>query len=170
MYVKRLLTIPLMAIALTHPGQETNASAEPHAAERVQIQQLIERFKAAVVAKDGSALRGMFLPDSSWLMALDEASLVKLRARKPEVRPFMPDTYEHFATFVSTATKPIEETFDQVHIETDGTIGMVYFDYRFLTGGKLSNRGTETWQVVHTDHGWKISAMLYSVLADDAHR
>jgi hypothetical protein len=78
----------------------------------------------------------------------------------------MPGNYEQFAKFVSEAPKPIEETFRNLRIETDGTVGTVYFDYQFLADGKVQNHGVETWQLVHTKDGWKISAMLYSVIMD----
>jgi hypothetical protein len=70
---------------------------------------------------------------------------------------------------VGSFPKAIGETFDNLRIESDGTIGSVYFDFRFLQDGKPLNRGVQTWQLVHTEDGWKISAMLYSVMLDDNH-
>lgn len=160
-----LSALLLVALPLAAPLHAKNADA--HAVDRIQIQQLVERFKGAIVAKDGQAMRGMFLPGGSWLMAMDKAALAKVRLKKPDAPQFAPDNYENFAKFVGNAPKPIEETFDDVHIETDGIVGTVYFDYRFLVEGKSTNHGTETWQLVHTDDGWKISAMLYSVTLDD---
>jgi hypothetical protein len=142
-------------------------ASEPEAGtDRMQIQQLTEQFKGAILAKDGAALRGMFLPGGSWLQGLDKASMAKLLAKHPEAKQFMPGNYEQFAKFVSEAPKPIEETFRNLRIETDGTVGTVYFDYQFLADGKVQNHGVETWQLVHTKDGWKISAMLYSVIMD----
>jgi hypothetical protein len=154
-----LVVVPLYA----------NAAADPHAEDNAQIQQLIEHFKGAIRTKDSAALRGLFQPGGSWLQGLDTASLAAVHAKEPKARQFEPGHYEQFAKFVGAAPKPIEETFDNVRIETDGTVGTVYFDYRFLEDGKQSNHGVETWQLVHTDQGWKISAMLYSVILDDMH-
>jgi hypothetical protein len=38
----------------------------------------------------------------------------------------------------------------------------------FLIDGKRNNVGSETWQLVHTGDGWKISAMAYSSYPDRA--
>ncbi|WP_430392243.1 nuclear transport factor 2 family protein [Dyella sp. 20L07] len=158
-----------LASSLVVPLHAEQAMADSHTMDRAQIQQLVDRFKGAIIAKNGDAMRAMFLPGGSWLQGVDKASLAKVRAKKPDAKQFAPGNYEQFATFVGTAPKAIEETFDNVRIETDGTIGTVYFDYHFLMEGKSQNHGVETWQLVHTDDGWKISAMLYSVILDDIH-
>ncbi|ULU23182.1 nuclear transport factor 2 family protein [Dyella terrae] len=112
-------------------------------------------------------MRGMFLPGGSWFQGLGETSLAAVRAKKPEAWRFNSGSYEKFAKFVGTSPAAIEETFDNVRIETDGTVGTVCFDYRFIADGKQTNHGMETWQVVRESDGWKISAMLYSVIMDD---
>ena len=149
------------------PLHATEHAVGSHAADSSQIQQLVERFKGAIRAKDGETMHSLFLPGGSWLQGLDKASLAKVRTREPKARQFIPGNYEQFAKFVGSSPKPIEETFDNVRIETDGVVGTVYFDYRFLADGKVTNHGAETWQLVNTDDGWKISAMLFSVVLDD---
>lgn len=149
------------------PAHAKDATPDIQAASRTQIQQLVEQFKAAIKAHDGEGIRKLFLPGGSWLQGLDEASWNQVKGKKPEARQFMPGDYQKFSQFVGSATKPIEETFDNIRIETDGTIGTVYFDYTFLESGKPTNHGAETWQLVRTPEGWKISAMLYSVILDD---
>lgn len=149
------------------PAHAEDAAAEAQAASRAQIQQLVEQFKAAIKAHDGDALSKLFLPGGSWFQVLDDGSWQKVKAKKPEAQQVTPGDYQKFAQFVSKETRPIEETFEHVRIETDGTIGIVYFDYGFLASGKPTNHGAETWQLVHTPDGWKIGAMLYSVVLDD---
>lgn len=165
--MKYALFVLLLAASLAIPLHAGEAASGAHAADQARIQQLVERFKRAILTKDAEAMRAMFLPGGSWLQGLDEKSLAQLRAKKPAARQFAPGSYEPFAKFVGSTPKAIEETFDHVRIETDGTVGIVYFDYQFLTDGKPLNHGVETWQVVHTDDDWKISAMLYSVAMDD---
>lgn len=156
-----------LATSLATPLHAGEAATDTHAADHARIQQLVERFKGAILTKNAEAMRAMFLPNGSWLEGLDKKSLAQVRAKKPAAQPFSPGNYEQFAKFVGSTPKAIEETFDHVRIETDGTVGIVYFDYRFLIDGKPLNHGVETWQVVHTDDDWKISAMLYSVSMDD---
>ncbi|HKT30808.1 hypothetical protein [Dyella sp.] len=167
--MKPKLSASILAVALAVNPHASGTNG--HAEDQARIQQLINRFKSAIIAKDGHALRGMFLSGGSWLQGLDEGSWAAMRAKKPDARQFDPGSYEQFAHFIETTPKDktIEETFDNVRIETDGTVGTVYFDYRFLVDGKSINHGVETWQLAHTDEGWKISAMLYSVILDGTH-
>ncbi len=76
------------------------------------------------------------------------------------------DHFKTFCDFVGKTDKRIEEKFSNVRINTNGTVAMVYFNYVFLINGIPSNHGDETWQLVRTEAGWKISSMLYSVTLD----
>lgn len=165
--MKLVLSVLLLTASLATSLHAEQAGAGAHATDHARIQQLVERFKSAIVAKDGDAMHAMFLPGASWFQGTEKASLAKVRTKKPDAQQFTPGSYEQFAKFVGTAPTAIEETFDNVRIETDGTIGTVYFDYKFLADHKVTNHGVETWQLVHTDEGWKISAMLFSVILDD---
>lgn len=144
-----------------------------HAAEsvvdaRVEVLNLVESFRQAIIKKDGDAIREMFLPGGSWFRVLDRTSLAAVRAKNTEAKQINPGSYEDLAKLLSTNPATLEETFDNVRIETDGAVGMVWFDYRFIKDGKQSNHGVETWQVIRESNGWKISAMLYSVILDDS--
>jgi len=155
----------LLAAPIAH------ASSPSAIAAKAEINQLVDTFKAAVIAKDGAKLGTLFVAEnSSWFSAMDSASLERTRAKKPDAKRVRaePDAYKGFTTFVGGTTHTIEETFDNVRIDTDGIVGSVYFDYVFLLDGKPTNHGNETWQVVRTDEGWKINAMLYSVILDPA--
>jgi hypothetical protein len=148
-----------------------HAAVPSPTAAKGDISQLVETFKAAIIAKDGKKLDTLFVAEnSSWFSALDQASLDQMRAKKPDAKRFRaePDAYKGFTKFVGSTAHAIEEKFDNVRIDTDGTVGSVYFDYVFLLDGKPTNHGNETWQVVRTDDGWKINAMLYSIILDPA--
>lgn len=164
--VKPVLSTLMFFISLAMPLHAADVSLDARAPAREEVQQLVERFRHVILMKDGEAMRGMFLPGGSWLQGLDGTSLAAVRAKKPEARQFNSGSYEKFAKFVGTSPVAIEETFDNVHIETDGTVGTVCFDYRFIADGKQTNHGMEAWQVVRESDGWKISAMLYSVIPD----
>ncbi|WP_213947997.1 hypothetical protein [Luteibacter sp. dw_328] len=160
-----MLAISLCATPCAHAA--TSASSTTTS----EIKQLVDTFKAAIIARDGAKLDTLFVPENtSWFSALDQASLEQTRMKKPDakrVRP-EPDAYKGFTKFVGSTNHAIEEKFDNVRIDTDGIVGSVYFDYVFLLDGKPTNHGNETWQVVRTDNGWKINAMLYSVILDAA--
>jgi hypothetical protein len=155
-------------ISLAMPLDAAEVPVDTRASARAEVQQLIVRFMHALQMKDGEAMRGMFLPGGSGFRVLDRTSLAAVRAKNPEARQFNPWSYEEFAKSLPTNPAALEETFDKVRIETDGTVGMAWFDYRFIKDGKQSNHGVETWQVVRESDGWKISAMLFSVILDDS--
>ena len=137
--------------------------------DQAQVAQLVERFKAAIVAHDRAGLEALFVPEGgAWFEVLGEDAFRRIKTRKPELSRVHPDSYRHFAAFVGNAKQPIEEQFSNVRIHTDGAVASVYFDYVFLLGGKRNNVGSETWQLVHTNDGWKISAMAYSSYPDRA--
>jgi hypothetical protein len=148
--------VPALALSLAF-------SLPARAAAPEDIAAVVERFRTAIIAHDGATLTALFLPKhSSWLSLPTEAEYAAIRARHPDAPRVMPGSVADFAHFVSTSKHPVEERFRDVRILTNGTVATVYFDFDFLIDGKVENRGSETWQLVHTDAGWKICAMLYS--------
>ena len=172
--VKRALSALVFSISLAMPlyaidkSVVINNSVDAPSPARAELLDLVTRFRHAILEKDGQAMRGMFLPGGSGFRVLDRMSLAAVRTKTPEARQFNPWSYEEFVKFLGTSPAALEETFDNVRIETDGIVGMVWFDYRFIKDGKQGNHGVETWQVVRDSDGWKISAMLFSVILDDS--
>jgi hypothetical protein len=153
-------------IALFCLAGPARAAEKTHEADVAAINQVVEQFKAAIIAHDGKTLGSLFLQDhDSWLSvaAVDDATWAAVKARNPKARRYMPDSWKKFAEFVQNAPKPIEERFYNVRIDTNGAVASVWFDFDFLQDGKVTNRGSETWQLVRAENGWKISSMLFSM-------
>lgn len=132
---------------------------------QADIQKVVDTFQTSLKAHDAKTLGSLFVADGKgWYTALGEASLNKIRKEHPgkDVPRYKPGSWQEFTDFVGKAKGPIEERFHNVRIQTDGAIGTVYFDFDFLMDGKVQNHGAETWQMLRTDDGWKIVAMLYS--------
>lgn len=153
----RALFSLLLALCLAGP-----AHAAP--AEDAAIRQLVQQFQTAIVARDGKTLGSLFVQEGgAWLSVLDEPTYAAAKVRNPAAQRLQPSTWQEFADFVAHNATPIEERFYDVRVRTNGTVASVWFDFDFLADGKVTNRGSETWQLVRTDDGWKIFAMLYSV-------
>ena len=155
----------LLALCLSIPAQAADkvAGSGP-AADVAAINAVVEQFKAAIIAHDGKALGSLFLQDhDSWLSVADEQTWAAVKARNPAARKILPDSWKKFAEFVQTAPKPVEERFYNVRIDTNGAVASVWFDFDFLVDGKVTNRGSESWQMVLAEDGWKISSMLFSI-------
>lgn len=98
---------------------------------------------------------------------MDELSYREVKVRRPELPRIQFDNFKTFCNFVGKTDKRIEEKFSNVRIDANDTVAMVYFNYVFLVDGIPTNHGDETWQLVRTEAGWKISSMLYSVTLDE---
>jgi hypothetical protein len=155
----------LLAVCLAGPAHAAGqAVAGAHEADVAAIGQVVEQFKTAIIARDGKTLGSLFLQDhDSWLSVADEPTWAAVKARNPAARKVLPSTWKKFAEFVQTAPKPVEERFYDVRIDTNGAVASVWFDFDFLIDGQVTNHGSESWQMVRAEDGWKISSMLYSM-------
>jgi hypothetical protein len=154
--------IPSLILCAAFLTGHALAADTTHDADVAAIRAVVQQFQAALVAHDGKTLDSLFLKDhDSWLMVADNATWTAARARNPSV-PKVRGTRRKFLESVQAGTKPIEERFHDVRIETNGVVPSVYFDFDFLADGKVDNHGAESWQMVRAEDGWKIGSMLFS--------
>jgi ketosteroid isomerase-like protein len=159
-----LALLPMAAVAQTAtPSTVQTETASVHHSEEAAIEQVMKQFHDAVVAHDGAALSGLFLPDANiWLNVLTDAAYDRAQAKAANTSKVRASSYRDFAKFVSTTPKALDPEHSNIVIHTDGTIAAVYFDFVFKIEGKDENRGSETWQLVKTIEGWRIAAISYS--------
>ncbi len=159
-----LLSVLILALCMLGPASAADRPAGAHAADVAAIQIVVEQFKAAIIARDGKTLGKLFVQDhDSWLSVADDAVWAKVKAGNPKARKVFPSSWKKFAEFIQSADKPVEERFYNVRIDTNGAVASVWFDFDFLIDGKVTNRGSESWQMVRAEEGWKISSMLFSM-------
>jgi ketosteroid isomerase-like protein len=155
--------IPSLILCTAFLTGHARAAAPAHDADVAAIRAVVQQFQTALMAHDGKTLDSLFLPDhDSWLMVADDATWTAAKARNASVPKVVRGTRRKFIESVQTGTKPIEERFRDVRIETNGVVASVYFDFDFLGDGKVENRGAESWQMVRAEDGWKIGSMLFS--------
>jgi len=159
-----LALLPMAAIAQTpSPSMAQTETANEHNGQVAAIEHVMKQFHDAVVAHDGAALSGLFLPDANlWLNVLTDAAYDRAQARAPKTSKVRVSSYRDFVKFVSTTSKALDPEHSNVVIHTDGTIAAVYFDRVFKIDGKDENRGSETWQLVKAADGWRIAAITYA--------
>jgi len=159
--LRSLFLAAACATCFSMPAQAAD-SGPP--ADVAGIRQVVEQFQAAIIAHDGKTLGGLFLQDhNSWLSVFDDATYADIKKRHPDARKVMRESWKEFADDIQKSPRAVEERFYNVRIDTNGAIGSVYFDFDFISDGKVTNRGSETWQMVRAEDGWKIGAMLFSV-------
>jgi hypothetical protein len=150
----------IATIGLAH----ADAAPQSGAAARAQIEQVVENFRTAIIAKDKVRLGALFIPTgSSWVMVIGSELYPRMKAMRPSALKVQPGSLEEFVNSVGAASQQFEEKFSNLRIHTDGAIAAVYFNYAFLIDGKERNRGSESWHLVNTGNDWKISGLIYSI-------
>jgi ketosteroid isomerase-like protein len=167
----KLKNLTLCAFALLPIGltaqTPTPSAAQTHTAndraDETAIEQVMKQYHAAILAHDGTALSGLFLPDANlWLNVLTDSAYARAHSKSATARKVRVSSYQDFAKLVSTTPKSFDPEHSNVVIHTDGTIAAVYFDFVFNVDGKPNNRGSETWQLVKATDGWRIASIIYS--------
>jgi uncharacterized protein (TIGR02246 family) len=133
------------------------------ATDTVEIQQVMEAYHHAVVTHDGSRLAALFIPEgATWLKVLSQSAYARAAAGSAAALKVRPGSFQEFAKFVSGSKQSLDPKHSNVRIQSDGAIAAVYFDFVFLIDGKEENRGSESWQLVKGDDGWRIASITYS--------
>jgi ketosteroid isomerase-like protein len=146
-------------------------SAASSASSVSEIEHLMGEFHQAVVSHDGVRVSSMFVGEgSTWFNVLSDAAYARARAKNPAVLKVRHSSFQEFAKFVSTSQAALDPQHSNIQIHTDGTIASVYFNFVFVIDGKAENQGSETWQLVKADDGWKIVAITYSSSPDATKR
>ncbi|MBN8816790.1 MAG: nuclear transport factor 2 family protein [Sphingomonas sp.] len=149
---------PLFAAMLALP---LLGNADPDLAG---IRGVIDTFRVAIIAKDKAALERLPATDTiSFIASIDPPTLARLRQRRPDAKRIFPSSYAEFVKGVVTDPTRQEEKFSNIRIHSDWAVATVWFDYSFLENGKVSNWGHESWGLVRTDDGWRISSIIYSI-------
>lgn len=166
--MKRLLLTLLMSGGLAVLPQLAAAQV-PDSKDRVQIEQVVETFRTAIVNKDEEAFLKLFLKeDVTWTGVLNDASAERMYANRPRPEMKRPTKLStgnprRFIHSIATDKDRIEETVSNLRIDSDSDVAQVWFDYSFVSGGYKENWGRESWQMVHTAEGWKIAGVVWSV-------
>jgi ketosteroid isomerase-like protein len=131
--------------------------------DRSDVDHVLAAYHEAVVAGDADRLATLFLPSGSlWLNVLSDQAYAVAKIKSPGVARVKPGRFEDFAKLAAHNKGRFNPTHGDMKVSSDGTIASVYFDYAFMVDGKAANRGSETWQLVKGDDGWRIAALTYS--------
>lgn len=139
------------------------SEAENRAHDVADIRHVMDTFHHAVATHDGPALAALFIPaGSTWLTVLSEEAYARAKLKSPNVAKIRVGSYKDFAGFVSDSKDMLDPRHFHLRIDTNGIIASAYFDFVFLINGKIENHGSETWQLVKGEQGWRIAALTYS--------
>lgn len=131
--------------------------------DTVDIDHLIAAYHRAVVGHDGARLAAMFVPEgTAWFSVLTPVGLAHARARVPGAPKVRPGSVQGFVKMVSSGTAALDPQHSDLHLQSDGTIATVFFQFKFLIDGKEENHGRESWQLLKGDNGWRIASIVFS--------
>ena len=142
--------------------------------DNATIKSVINAFEQSIQTKDKSRFINLFLDASTPMIGVvSEKSMITRRAAIKKINK------EDNKNFVATKTWELlpnemidmvvalkvssREEFDNINIFSDDDIASVYFDYVYYKDNKKKNWGSESWQMVKTLTGWKISSVNYSI-------
>lgn len=154
-----------LVVACSNGPHAGGAAADVAAVERV-----VEAFRLAIVHRDKAAYMALFFSDKpediGWQAVVDDPWLENLQKTRPPAVKARPIPANNFVALIDGAVAskaPQEERISNVHVYTDGEVASAVFDYVYLSDGKATNQGSEHWQLVRTERGWKIFSVVYTI-------
>jgi hypothetical protein len=130
-----------------------------------EIRAVVESFRVSIINKDKATFLSLFYKENiPWIVVFSDEMVAQRRLKKPS----FPRSVD-FSKFDGGVNKMISDTAEQeekiwnLKIETDGYLGSVHFDYSDHHNGYKRAWGTEAWDLVRNDDGWKIISVIYTV-------
>lgn len=166
--MRPLFAASCLAIGLLLSAPRYALAYDP-AADKQQIGAIVEAFRMAIINKDQDSFMKLFLhEDITWSGVVSDGDLDRFHASLTDPTAKRPPKYfigkpRKFIEGIIKNPSRSEETFDSVHIDSDGDVAQVWFDYTFVRNGHKQNWGKESWQMVRSDSGWKIAAVIWSM-------
>ena len=129
-----------------------------------EIKTVIETFRLAIINKDKETFKSLFYSESIPWIAVFSNEMVKARRK---VKPDFPRTV-NFGKFgppvkMISDNEEQEEKMWNIKVESDGYLGSVHFNYSDHRNGVKKAFGTEAWDLIKEESGWKIVSVKYTV-------
>lgn len=118
---------------------------------------LWNNYQQAITKKDTTALLGMYVSGEAPVLGgiAPKSYAVISAANKQPVPRTLPSTAKEEVT--GEVRLPPDQT-ENLDIHSDGEVGSVSWDYKAKIG-----HGRIIWTTVHTNDGWKIASVVYSI-------
>ena len=163
-------TFTLLIACLTVSACSTLQCQTGPASDVAAVKQVVEAFGTAIVNKDKPAYMNLFFSDKpeevGWQAVVDDMRLQSIQLTRPQAIKARRIPANNFVSLIDSvvSSKTLEEErIANVCIHTDGEIASAVFDYVYLSDSKATNKGSEHWQLVRTEGGWKIYSVVYTI-------
>jgi hypothetical protein len=130
----------------------SSVQAQPDT-DRDAVLQTVQAFFDTMTAKDVEGARKILQPQGRF-------HAMRMRDGKPDVRAFSNE--EYFATLQAGEQKMRERMWNP-EVRIHGLIATVVAPYDFWIDGKLSHCGTDAFDLIKTEEGWKLAGGVYTI-------
>jgi len=97
-----LVPLPIALTAQTPtPSMTQTETANDRHADEAAIEEVMNKYHSAILAHDGTALTGLFLPNANlWLNVLTDSAYARAQAKSPTAQKIRISSYRDFAKLV----------------------------------------------------------------------
>jgi hypothetical protein len=134
-------------------GQPFDSAQGKGDADRDAVLKTVQAFFDTMTAKDVEGARKILQPQGRF-------HAMRMRDGKPDVRAFSNE--EYFATLQAGEQKMRERMWNP-EVRIHGLIATVVAPYDFWIDGKLSHCGTDAFDLIKTEEGWKLAGGVYTI-------
>jgi hypothetical protein len=165
--MKKIFASFLLASALAALSAPSFAASDP--TDRARIEHIVEAFRVAIIKKDQASFLKLLHNESIPRIGIvTDKSLAHEKAAKknpadPDPKKVFEGNARKFIEGIVKSPDRLEEKFENVRIDSDGDVAQVFFDYSFNANDYKENWGKESWHLVRTTDGWKISSVIWSM-------
>ena len=126
----------------------------PAAQERDAVMKTVQAFFDTMTASDVEGARQVLQPQGRF-------HAMSMKDGKPEVRAFSNE--EYFAILQENAKQKRQERIWNPDVRINGLIATMIAPYDFWIDGKPSHCGTDSFDLIKTEDGWKIAGGVYTL-------
>ena len=131
----------------------STAGAQSGNADRDAVMKTVQAFFDTMTAADVEGARKILQPQGRF-------HAMRMRDGRPDVRAFSNE--EYFADLQASKQKMRERIWNP-EVSIHGLIATVVAPYDFWIDGKLSHCGTDAFDLIKTEEGWKLAGGVYTV-------
>lgn len=147
----RILLLVLFAVCGCTSARPSTAPA-PNA-ESAGVVAVAERLFAAMESRDTAAIRALFLPQAQIVAVERIEGRERMRVR----------TIAEFLPGIVSAPEPLVERMWAPEVRIEGGLATLWAPYDFHRGAQFSHCGTDAFQLVRADGGWRIAILSYTI-------
>ncbi|NND73177.1 MAG: hypothetical protein HKN43_16510 [Rhodothermales bacterium] len=140
-----IVVVALCAFTLTHSGQAQTAEED--------VYSIVSTFFDALLTADSTLMAGILLPGGQAHAIMPTDSTTRVRTSTHQ------QTLEQMASW----TEPIVERMWDPTILVNGPLAVVWGPYDLYVGQEFSHCGVDTFTLIRSDDGWKISSIDYTI-------